>query len=607
MTAEFYENEEMTEQERDMTFGQAFRALVPYIKTHRKRLFICLLLLFGTTAMSLAWPWLVQQAIDGPLTEQLSRDVAERTFMPLVAFGVAILLIQASNLVFQYFQRIKLETVGQDIMLDLRQNLFRHILQQDISFFDNHPVGRLMARVESDTESLRQLFTNTVVLVVGDLVLILGIWGVMIYSEWRLGLLVFGLFPIVVGLVYIFHKITTHRFLEVRKRMAEVTATLTEFLHGMSIVQIFHRGDYARSRVYRACERKFSEDSFVNIAVCVFFNTLFFIEYVKIGMVLFLGVMWGITPGTIVLFILLIWREFDPIARTADQLGSFQKGIAGARRIFSLLRVQPRLNPPEKPAPWDGLKEGIRFEHVWFSYTDDEDWVLRDVSFEIPVGSRVALAGVTGGGKSTIISLLLRMYDPQRGRILVDGIDIRELDLEKLRRSFALVLQDIILFPGSVEANIGLDVEGLSREQIVAASRTVAADRFISRLPNKYDTEVSEKGSNFSRGERQLLSFARALVVNPDLLILDEATSSVDPETERTIQASLKRLMKGRTSLIIAHRLSTILDVDQILVIRRGEIVERGTHTELLLQNGYYSKLFHLQFKHANGEMSRVK
>jgi ATP-binding cassette subfamily B protein len=214
---------------------------------------------------------------------------------------------------------------------------------------------------------------------------------------------------------------------------------------------------------------------------------------------------------------------------------------------------------------------------------------------------------VTGGGKSTIISLLLRMYDPQRGRILVDGIDIRELDLEKLRRSFALVLQDIILFPGSVEANIGLDVEGLSREQIVAASRTVAADRFISRLPNKYDTEVSEKGSNFSRGERQLLSFARALVVNPDLLILDEATSSVDPETERTIQASLKRLMKGRTSLIIAHRLSTILDVDQILVIRRGEIVERGTHTELLLQNGYYSKLFHLQFKHANGEMSRVK
>ncbi len=607
MTAEFFENEEMTEQEQDVTFGHAFRALVPYIQAHRKRLFVCLLLLFGTTAMSLAWPWLVQKAIDGPLTEQLSRDLASRTFMPLVAFGVAILLIQATNLVFQYFQRIKLETVGQDIMLNLRRTLFRHILRQDISFFDKHPVGRLMARVESDTESLRLLFTNTVVLVVGDLVLILGIWSVMIYMEWRLGLLVSGLFPVIIGLVYIFHKITTHRFLEVRKRMAAITATLAEFLHGMSIVQIFHRGDYARDRVYRVNERKFSEDAYVNVAVCIFFNTLFFLEYVKIGMVLFLGVLWGITPGTIVLFILLIWREFDPIARTADQLGSFQKGIAGARRIFSLLNVQPRLNPPETPADWDGLKEGIRFEHVWFSYTDDEDWVLRDVSFEIPVGKRIALAGVTGGGKSTIISLLLRMYDPQRGRILVDGIDVRELDLEKLRRSFALVLQDIILFPGTVEANIGLEADGLTRERIVAASRTVAADRFITRLPEKYDTEVSEKGSNFSRGERQLLSFARALVVNPDLLILDEATSSVDPETERTIQASLKRLMKGRTSLIIAHRLSTILDVDQILVLRRGEIVERGTHTELLLQGGYYSKLFHLQFKHANGEVSRVE
>jgi ATP-binding cassette subfamily B protein len=607
MTAEFYENEEMGEHERDMAFGTAFRALVPYIKAHRRRLMVCLLLLFGTTALSLSWPWLVQRTIDGPLAEQLALDVVERSFAPLVAFGLAILLIQALNLLFQYFQRVKLESVGQDIMLDLRQGLFRHILSQDISFFDKHPVGRLMARVESDTESLRLLFTNTVVLVVGDLVLILGIWSVMIYHEWRLGLLVSGLFPLILGLVYVFHKITTHRFLEVRKRMAEVTATLTEFLHGMSIVQIFHRGDYARDRVYRVNERKFSEDAYVNIAVCIFFNTLFFLEYVKIGMVLFLGVMWGITPGTIVLFILLIWREFDPIARAADQLGSFQKGIAGARRIFALLSVQPRLNPPQKPAEWDGLKEGIRFEHVWFSYTDSEDWVLRDVSFEIPVGKRIALAGVTGGGKSTIISLLLRMYDPQRGRILVDGIDIRELDLEKLRRSFALVLQDIILFPGTVEANIGLEAEGLSREQIVAASRTVAADRFISRLADKYDTEVSEKGSNFSRGERQLLSFARALVVNPDLLILDEATSSVDPETERTIQASLKRLMKGRTSLIIAHRLSTILDVDQILVLRRGEIVERGTHTELLLANGYYSKLFHLQFKHANGDMTRVR
>ena len=258
------------------------------------------------------------------------------------------------------------------------------------------------------------------------------------------------------------------------------------------------------------------------------------------------------------------------------------------------------------PREWPGVNDAIRFENVWFSYTDDEDWVLKDVSFEIEVGKRVALAGVTGGGKSTVISLLLRLYDPQKGKITVDGIDLRDIPLADLRKRFALVLQDIILFPGDVKANIGLNVAEVTEDRIYGAAATVAAHRFIEKLPDGYQTEVSEKGANFSRGERQLLSFARALAVDPDVLILDEATSSVDPDTERTIQASLKKLMHGRTSLIIAHRLSTILDVDEILVIRRGEIVERGTHTELLLQDGYYARLFHLQFKRRNGVASNA-
>jgi len=327
---------------------------------------------------------------------------------------------------------------------------------------------------------------------------------------------------------------------------------------------------------------------------------------VKIGMILLAGAFWDISAGTVVMFIILIWKEFDPIARTADQLGVFQKGIAGARRIFALLAIKPKVLDPTTPEVWNGLSEGIKFENVWFSYSDDENWILKDVSFEIPIGKRIALAGVTGGGKSTVISLLLRLYDPQKGRITVDGIDIKNITKADLRRRFGLVLQDIILFPGDIISNIGLESDMITEDKIIDSCRTVAVESVIQKLPEGYKTEVSEKGSNFSRGERQLLSFARALAIDPDVLILDEATSSVDPETERTIQASLKKLMVDRTSLIIAHRLTTILDVDQILVIKQGEIIERGTHTELLLLDGYYSKLFHLQFKNTNGAVSNA-
>jgi len=606
VTSAYYEDEKQVPGEDDTGFRKAFRHLLPFLSEHRRRLAICLGLLLGATVLSLAWPWLIQQAIDEPLQAQLERTPEARTFTPLVSYGIAILIIQALNLGLLYLQRIKLESVGQDVMLALKTRLFNHILKLDVSFFDQHPVGRLLSRVESDTESLRLLFTNTVVLVVGDLILMLGIWAVMIWKHPKLALVVLGIFPVISILMVIFHRLTTHRFLEVRKRMADVTATLTEFLHGMSIVQIFHRGEYARQRVYRVNERKFSEDAYVNIAVCIFFNTLFLVEHLKVGLILLLGSVWGVTPGTIILFILLIWKEFEPIARTADQLGSFQKGIAGARRIFSLLDIDPKLEDVPVPQPLPTIQHGIRFDNVWFSYNDDDNWVLEDVSFEIPVGKRVALVGVTGGGKSTIISLLLRLYDPQRGRITVDGIDLRDLSRDELRRRCALVLQDIVLFPGDLLSNITLESPDLSMDQVVRAAETVNVDRLAGRLPKGYRTKVSEKGANFSRGERQLLSFARALVVDPDLLILDEATSSVDPETERTIQQSLRSLMKGRTSLIIAHRLSTILDVDRILVLRAGRIVEQGSHRDLLLQEGYYAKLFHLQFSSENGAICHV-
>ncbi len=602
MSAEFYEDEQITSEEKDISSRKAFARLLPLLREHSMGLVVCFILLAVATLLSLYWPILLKEAVDV--------DIKSRDFNGLLVTALLIGVIQVATITLQYVQRVRLEVIGQKVMVALKRKLFNHVLSLDVSFFDRNPVGRLLARIESDTESLRLLFTNTVVLVVGDLLLVLGIYAVMFYHSWRLASLLLIVVPLIGLLVVIFERKTTPRFLNVRKKMAEVTAALTEFLHGMSIVQIFHRGRYARERVSEVNWLKFKEDTYVNIAVVLFFNTVFFFESVMFGVVLFFGDHWRqaqlLTSGTIIMFIILIWRSFDPIWRVSEQLSTLQKAIAGAKRIFALLATPQKLPDPVSSLAWGGLKEAIRFEDVSFSYGGDDNWALKDVTFEIPVGQRVALVGVTGGGKSTVISLLLRLYDPQKGRITVDGVDLRDLKKADLRRRFALVLQDIFLFPGDVKSNISLDAEGLSDDRIREAARTVEADGFINRLPEDYATEVSEKGANFSRGERQLLSFARALVTDPDVLLLDEATSSVDPETERHIQASLKRLTAGRTSIIVAHRLSTILDVDQILVVRRGEIIERGSHTELLLADGYYSKLFHLQFKYRNGVLSNV-
>lgn len=576
---------------------KAFGRLLPLLAPHKKWLAICFLLLAVSKVIYLIGPNLIRHAIDVDITNSDYRGL-------LMTTGLYV-LIQALFLVINYNFRVRMEIVGQEVMTGLRKRLFDHILKMSVSFFDRHPTGRLMARVESDTEALRMLFTNAVVAMVGALLLVSGMFVWMFIFSPPLAAVVAAFIPIIGILLYIYHRVTTPKWLIIRKRMADITATLTELLQGMQIIQIFARIKDARRRLYDANRRKYQTELRAELFVVAMFNIIFFFETTIIALVLYVGASWAgvghLTIGTLVMFIAYIRMFFEPVHMIAEEIAVVQKAVAGAKRIFGLLDADEMVPEPVRPVVWSSLETGITFENVWFSYTNDGNYALRDVSFNIPKGGRYALAGVTGGGKSTVINLLLRFYDIQKGHILVDGIDIREIAKDDLRRKFGLVLQDIFLFPGNVAHNVSLSANGFDRGKVIDACSMVAADDFIRRMPDQYETELSERGGNLSRGERQLLSFARALVFNPEILILDEATSSVDPETERLIQEGMATLMKGRTSIVIAHRLSTILNVDHILVVREGEIIERGTHTELLELGGYYSKLCKLQFLPANG------
>lgn len=608
------------EQETSVSAKEAFKGLLPLLKPHNKRLLLNLTLLIIATGFSLLGPIVIQRTVDlavssSPLTEavvpgttQPANAAADAVVPQIITMSVIYVIVLLLFLVTNYAQRVHLETIGQDVITDLKRNCFNHIVGLSVSFFDRNPVGRLLSRVESDGEALRQFFANVVVLIVGDAIKVVCILAILFAYSWQLTLATLAFSPLIIVLIYFYQRYTTPRFLGIRKRMADVVATMTEFLQGMSVVQVFNRQGVIQNRMNDANRNKFKMDVEAHLSHTTFFNLVFFVENIGIATITYIGATLIVdrvsgsaaetmTVGTILLFIMYLRMFFEPIHRAAEELHGIQRAIAGARRVFALMKNDEVIPEPVTPRKWEHLENVIKFENVGLSYNNDDKFALREASFEIRKGEKVALVGVTGGGKSTIVSLLLRFYDPTEGRITVDGIDIRDLNTEDLRSKFGLVLQDIFLFPGNVRQNITLEQEGISEESLHAAAQMVAADRFIDRMPKKWDTEISERGGNLSRGERQLLSFARAMVFNPQVLLLDEATSSVDPDTEKQIQAALKRLLAGRTSLIIAHRLSTILDADRILVIREGRIIERGTHAELLAQGGYYEKLYRLQFQ----------
>lgn len=551
-------------------------------------------------------PKLVQVAID--------RHIVTGDFEGLNGVIILLLAVLAGEAVLSFVNGYLTQWIGQQAIFDLRTRVYDHILNQSLSFFNRTPIGRLITRVTSDVESLSAVLSAGVVTILGDLFKLVFIAGFMFSLNWRLALVTLAVLPIMIRVTFWFREVVRDQYRETRKQVARLNAFLQEHITGMSVVQLF-----GRERDELARFSTINNDHRVAQVKTVFYFALFWpaidlIASAALGLVIWVGGLralgGGLTLGVLVAFIQYARQFFDPIRNLSDQYNTLQSAMAGAERIFDLLDKDESLPRAATPHELARVAGRIEFDSVWFTYQRpeeygdaDPDWILRDVSFVVEPGQSVAIVGATGAGKTTIISLLLRFYDIQKGTIRVDGADIRELELGRLRSHIGLVLQDVFLFSGSVRRNVTLENPDVPADEISKAARAIGADRFIERLPNGYEQEVRERGLSLSHGQRQMLSFVRALVYDPEILVLDEATSSVDTETEEAIQAALKVLMQGRTSIVIAHRLSTIQHADVILVMHKGQIRERGNHDELLRQDGLYRRLYDLQYREQEAEL----
>jgi ATP-binding cassette, subfamily B, multidrug efflux pump len=542
-------------------------------------------------------------ALIGPRLTEHALDVAipkhDLGLLGLLAgLYLATLLL---DLVVEYGGTLLTTYIGQRVMYDLRMQIFGHLQRLSISYFDRHPVGRLMTRVTSDVETLNELFSSGVVTIFGDAFTLVAIMGMMLAIDLRLALVTFGVIPLVWLTARVFRRRVREAFSDIRVRLARLNAFLQERLSGMRVVQLFGREEDTARR-FGILNNEHLEAHLRSITIyAVFFPAVEVLTAVAMALLLWYGglrVLDGtLTVGVLAAFIQYTRRFFQPLQDLSEKFNLLQSAMASSERVFALLDEPVTVREPDTPVPLARPVRGeVRFEGVWFRYSPGGPWVLRDVSFTASPGQTIALVGHTGAGKTTIVNLLLRFYDPDRGRITVDGIDVRQLSTADLRSIIGFVQQDLFLFTGDIQHNLTLDAP-IAPEAARLAARRVGADRFIERLPSGYHHELGERGRSLSVGERQLLSFARALALDPRILVLDEATSSVDAESEALIQRAIAELMAGRTSLVVAHRLSTILHADEILVLHHGEIRERGSHRELLAQHGLYDRLYQLQLR----------
>lgn len=566
-----------------------FSRIYRYLKPEMVRFVGAMLLILLNVVLDIILPLFVSQ-----ITNNLKSDGINVEF--IVGMAVAYLAIGVFNQAFLVWESMLLQKAGQNIIYTLRNEVFSHIEQLSQNQFDEMPVGSLVTRVASYTASMSDLFTNVIVNVIKNVLTVVGVYGIMLYISWQLSLVMLAFIVVVFITSFVFRNVVKKVFTKERQYISDLNTFLNENLSGMKLIQIFNRQQKKELEFLEKNENLRKSRYKVVLAFGIYrpFITLLYIS--SIAVTFWLGMEFGLDAGMIVAFYLYLSRFFNPIQNLADQLNNLQKAITASERLFNLLDVKPEIRDREDAVAVDKFEGKIEFKNVWFAYKGD-DWILKDVSFVINPKETCAFVGATGAGKTTILSLIVRNYEIQKGQILIDGRDISTIDIHSLRKGIGQMLQDVFLFSGTVRSNITLNDESFTDEEIEAACKYVNADTFISSQEHGLDEEVIERGENFSQGQRQLLSFARTVLHKPQILILDEATANIDTETEVVIQKSLENIRNIGTMLVVAHRLSTIQHADQIIVLQNGRIIEKGTHQQLLKNKGYYHKLYELQFE----------
>ena len=575
---------------KEMNKKSSTMRLIAYMKPYAHWVIFALLLVLGLTAFDLYRPMLVGDAID--------TFGANGDYDVIIATAIKYAVVLALSFAFNIAQTWILQKTGQNIILQMRKDLYRHIQSLGSRYFDITPVGKLVTRVTNDVEALNEMYSGILVQLFRNIVKIVGLAGVMLVLDVRLAAISFVLMPLVIGLTVLCQKIARNIYRLYRTRLTDINTFLSEHLSGMKIIQIFGRQERKfeefhdkNTKLYKAFYREM-------LMYAVFRPLIYILSILSLMIVLWFGSRNVfdeiISVGTLYIFSNYIRSFFDPIQELAEQFSTLQSSIASAEKIFTVMDEEEFIPEVENPKQPDKIIGKIEFDHVWFAY-DGENYVLKDVSFVINPGEKVAFVGATGAGKSSILNLIGRYYDIQKGHIYIDGIDIRQLSKKKLRSAIGQMQQDVFIFEGDVAYNIRLNDDAITDAQVKAAAEYVNASHFIEKLPQDYHEPVTERGATFSAGERQLLSFARTLAHNPSILVMDEATANIDTETEILIQEALEKLMDGRTTIMVAHRLSTIQHADCIMVMHKGRICERGTHRELLEQDGIYRKLYELQ------------
>jgi ATP-binding cassette subfamily B protein len=581
----------------DEVLGKAYdsklmRRLLGYIKPYKKYVIFAIILNIFVAALGPIRPVLTKIAVD--------KYIAHSDYHGLMLIGLALfgsLLLQAT---MQYFLTYYMQYLGQKTIFDIREQIFRHTQKLALRFFDKTPIGRTVTRVTNDVEALNDLFSSGIVMAFSDIFIIIWILVFMFTMDVKLSLVTLSVLPVLFYATFLFRRKVRESYRDVRLHLARLNSYMQERITGMNIIQIFHK-EKAEKEKFSSINTDYKKANIRSVFYyAVFFPTVELLSSIAIGLIVWYGggevIKSTLTVGVIIAFIQFIDQFFRPIRDLSEKYNIMQTAMASSERIFKLLDNKTFVNNPENPEPLTKLNGDIEFQNVWFAY-NEEEYVLKDISFKINPGETVAIVGHTGAGKTSLINILTRFYDIEKGSILVDGRDIRTLDKKDLRKFISIVLQDVFLFSGTVRSNISMDNDSIPDEKIREAAELVGADKFIESLPNKYDEIVMERGATLSVGQKQLISFARALAYNPQILILDEATSSIDTESELLIQKAIEKLLVGRTAIVIAHRLSTIQNADKIIVMHKGEIRETGNHQELLAKKGIYYKLYQLQYK----------